>query len=153
MDLYPTIAAIAGVSGAVKNAVDGVDLAPLLRQSGKLARDEFFWHYPHYQHYQLGGTTPYSAIRKGDFKLIEFLDDMRVELYNLHDDIGEQHNLATQMPAKVKELRGRLHAWRAEVGAQMPTRNPNYDPAKPEHTPPAAKPGAKHDTQADKAGS
>ena len=39
------------------------------------------------------------------------------------------------MPAKVEELRTRLHAWRKEVGAQMPRRNPNYDPCKPEHTP------------------
>ena len=133
MDLYPTIAEAAGAPEAVQNAKDGVDLAPLLHQNGKLKRDELFWHYPHYQHYQFGGATPYSAIRKGDFKLIEFLDDMRVELYNLKDDIGEQHNLAETMPDKVEELRNRLHAWRTEVGAQMPTRNPKYDPSKPEH--------------------
>jgi arylsulfatase A len=139
MDLYPTIAEAAGATDAMKNAMDGVDLAPLLHQSGKLPRDELFWHYPHYQHYQLGGATPYSAIRKGDFKLIEFLDDMRVELYNLRDDIGERHNLAAEMPGKVNELRARLHAWRKEVGAQMPTRNPNYDPTKPEHTAPPKK--------------
>jgi len=117
--------------------VDSVSLVPLLRQTGGLKRDELFWHYPHYQHYQLGGATPYGAIRKGDFKLIELFDDMRVELYNLQDDIGERHNLAAQMPAKVEELRTRLHAWRKEVGAQMPMRNPNYDPSKPEHTPTA----------------
>ena len=110
-------------------------LAPLLHQTGDLKRDELFWHYPHYQHYQLGGATPYSAIRKGDFKLIEFFDDMRVELYNLRDDIGEKHDLAAEMPEKVDELRKRLHAWRKEVGAQMPTRNEKYDPSKPEHDP------------------
>ena len=115
--------------------MDSVSLVPLLRQTGGLKRDELFWHYPHYQHYQLGGTTPYGAIRKGDFKLIEFFDDMRVELYNLREDIGEQHNLAAQMPAKVEELRARLHAWRKEVGAQMPTRNPAFDPSQPEHDP------------------
>ena len=60
MDLYPTIAEAAGATDAVKNSMDGVDLAPLLHQSGKLPRDELFWHYPHYQHYQLGGATPYS---------------------------------------------------------------------------------------------
>jgi hypothetical protein len=104
-----------------------------------LKRDELFWHYPHYQHYQLGGTTPYSAIRKGNLKLIEFHDDMRVELYDLGSDIGEQRNLAGQMPEKVKELRDRLHAWRKEVGAQMPAPNPKYDPTKPEHDPAANK--------------
>src|SRR5204863_445001 len=69
------------------------------------------------------------------FKLIEFFDDMRVELYNLREDVGEQHNLAAALPAKADELRARLHAWRAEVGAQMPSRNPNYDPCQPEHDP------------------
>jgi len=54
---------------------------------------------------------------------------------NLREDIGEQRNLAAEMPAKVNELRARLHAWRKEVGAQMPSRNPNYDPSKPEHDP------------------
>lgn len=135
MDLFPTIAQAAGASDFVKHGVDGVDLGPLLRKSGQLTRDELFWHYPHYQHYQIGGTTPYSAIRKGDYKLIEFHDDLRVELYNIREDISEAHNLAEKLPDKVNELRERLHAWRMEVGAQMPTRNPNYDPSKPEHTP------------------
>ncbi len=134
MDMYPTLLEIAGEKSAGKKGVDGVSLVPLLKQNGKLKRDELFWHYPHYQHYQLGGATPYGAIRKGDFKLIEFFDDMRVELYNLREDIGEQHNLASEMPEKVKELRNRLHDWRKQVGAQMPSRNPKYDPSRPEHT-------------------
>ncbi|MCX6904309.1 MAG: DUF4976 domain-containing protein, partial [Verrucomicrobia bacterium] len=117
---------------------DGVSLVPLLRRSGELQREALFWHYPHYQHYQLGGTTPYGAIRLGDFKLIEFFDDLRVELYNLREDLGEQHNLAARMPEKAAQLRDRLHAWRKEVGAQMPARNPGYDPSRPEHTPAAA---------------
>jgi arylsulfatase A-like enzyme len=139
MDLYPTLLEIAGLKDEARKALDGVSLVPLLRQSGKLQRDAIFWHYPHYQHYQLGGTTPYSAIRAGDFKLIEFHDDMRVELYNLRDDISERHDLSKEMPAKVEELQNRLHAWRKEVGAQMPTRNPNYDSSKPEHDPKPAK--------------
>jgi arylsulfatase A-like enzyme len=139
MDLLPTLLEVTGVKKVGNVGMDGVSLVPLLRQTGKLNRDELFWHYPHYQHYQLGGTTPYGAIRKGDFKLIEFFDDMRVELYDLNKDIGEQHNLAAEMPKKVEELRNRLHAWRKEVGAQMPTRNPAYDPSKAEHDPAANK--------------
>jgi arylsulfatase A len=132
MDLFPTFTEIAGLPDGAKTALDGVSLVPILQQSGDLKRDELFWHYPHYQHYQKGGTTPYSAIHKGNYKLIEFLADMRVELYNMRDDIGEQHNLDDKLPDKVEELRKRLHAWREEVGAQMPTRNPKYDPSKPE---------------------
>jgi arylsulfatase A len=139
VDLYRTILDAAGVKEGADKGVDSVSLVPLLRQTGGLKRDELFWHYPHYQHYQLGGTTPYGAIRKGDFKLIEFFSDTRVELYNVREDIGEQNDLATKMPAKVEELRTRLHAWRKEVGAQMPTRNSNYDPSKPEAAPKAQK--------------
>jgi len=139
MDLLPTLLEVAGVKKISNVGMDGVSLVPLLRGTSKLGRDELFWHYPHYQHYQLGGTTPYGAIRKGDFKLIEFYDDMRVELYDLSKDVGEQHNLASEMPMKVEELRNRLHVWRKEVGAQMPTQNPAHDPSKPEHDPAAAK--------------
>ena len=35
-------------------------------------------------------------------------------------------SLKTDMPAKAKELRARLHAWRKEAGAQMPIPNPKY---------------------------
>jgi arylsulfatase A-like enzyme len=139
MDLYPTLLEMTRVKDVANKSVDGVSLVPLLRQSGKLKRDAIFWHYPHYQHYQLGGTTPYSAIRSDDFKLIEFHDDMRLELYNLRDDIGELHDLAKEMPAKVEELRTKLHHWRKEVGAQMPSRNPNYDPSRPEYKPQTAR--------------
>src|SRR5688500_14544804 len=133
MDLYPTILEMAGLKEV--KSVDGTNLVPLLRQDAELKRDALFWHYPHYQHYQLGGTTPYGAVRAGDFKLIEFFDDMRVELYNLREDIGEQRDLAARMPSKVDELRARLHTWRKEIRAQMPARNPSYDPSKPEHDP------------------
>jgi arylsulfatase A len=139
MDLFPTLLEAAGITSGPDQRLDGISLKPLLAQTGTPGRDELFWHYPHHQHYQLGGTTPYGAIHKGDFKLIEFFDDMRVELYDLGKDIGEQRNLAAQMPAKVEELRRRLHEWRKEVGAQMPSRNPNYDPSKPEHDPAAPK--------------
>ena len=75
-----------------------------------------------------GCHSPYGAIRAGDWKLIEFYEDMHVELYNLKGDIGEKDDLTQRLPEKVKELRGRLHAWRKAVGAQMPTPNPNYRP-------------------------
>jgi arylsulfatase A len=148
MDLFPTIAEMCSASHsgqllAGSSSLDGVSLVPLLRQTGTIDRSELFWHYPHHQHYQLGGTMPYGAIRSGDLKLIEFFNDMHVELYNVREDIGEEHDLAGAQPQKAAELRKRLHAWRKEVGAQMPTPNPNFDPTKPEYTPPPAKAKAK----------
>lgn len=142
MDLFPTLLEMAGLSAPDSRSEtgaagrDGVSLVPLLRQCGELRRTELFWHYPHHQHYQLGGAMPYGAIRSGDFKLIEFFNDMHAELYNLREDIGEQRDLAPTMPKKVEELRACLHAWRQEVGAQMLTPNPQYDPTKPDYNSP-----------------
>jgi arylsulfatase A-like enzyme len=135
MDLYPTLLEAAGLPRSNTRNIDGVSLVPLLRESGDLAARDLFWHYPHYQHYQLGGTTPYGAIRSGDFKLIEFFDDMRVELYDLKGDPGEQHTMAEEMPEVANDLRARLHAWQRASQVQMPSPNPDYDPTRPEHTP------------------
>ena len=136
MDIYPTILDMIGLEPETEALVDGVSLVPLLRQDGEVAERPLFWHYPHYQHYQLEGTTPYGAILSGDWRLIEFYDDHRIELYNLADDPGERSNLADSYPDRAKSFQNELHKWLQEVGAQMPTPNPDYDPSKPEHTPP-----------------
>jgi len=127
-DFYPTLLQLAGAKGDAKhNAnVDGESMVPLLKDpKAKLKRDAIYWHYPHYHP---GGATPYGAVRAGDWKLIEFFEDMHVELYNLKDDLSEKNDLAEKMPDRTRELRDRLNAWRKSVGAQMPTANPNYKP-------------------------
>jgi uncharacterized sulfatase len=85
---------------------------------------------------------PYAAIRSGDYKLIEFyndLKDVKIELYNIRADIGETKDLVASDPPRAASLRARLHAWQKEVGAQMPIPNPKYNPARPEYTPPPGK--------------
>lgn len=123
VDFFPTFVEIAGLKNKVTHPIDGVSLVPLLKQTGGLDRDALFWHYPHYHH-----SSPAGAIRAGDYKLIEYFEDGRLELYNLSKDIGEQHNLVREMPEKAKQLQQRLAAWRKSVGAKMPTPNPDYDP-------------------------
>ena len=61
--------------------------------------------------------------------MVEFYEDMRLELYDLAGDVGEKTDLTAMMPDRAKELRDRLHGWRKAVGAQMPTPNPNHKPA------------------------
>ena len=75
------------------------------------------------------GGGPGGAVRVGDFKLIEWYEDMRVELFNLREDPGERHDLAAAMPDETAVLRQQLHAWRQRVNAAMPTPNLDYDPA------------------------
>ncbi|MFN4258981.1 MAG: sulfatase [Gemmataceae bacterium] len=123
IDYLPTILDIVGVRYAAARP-DGASIVPLLKNPrAKLDRDAIYWHYPHYHP---GGATPYSAIRAGDWKLIEFFEDNHVELYHLKDDLSEKHDLADKMPNKTNELRARLHAWRKAVGAQLPKPNPAY---------------------------
>ena len=130
VDYYPTILEIAGVEGepAHNAEVDGLSLVPVLRDpNASVNRDALYWHYPHYHP---GGSTPHSAIRAGDWRVVEFFEDGQSELYNLKEDIGETKDLAAEMPEKVAELKTKLADWREEVGAQMPTENPDYDPKK-----------------------
>ena len=106
--------------------VDGESLVPLLRQSGTLGRESIFWHYPHYSNQ---GGEPSGAIRRGDYKLIELYRDGKLELYNLRNDIGEENDLAEQLPNRAGQLHRSLKKWRVGVGAAMPKENPDYDPA------------------------
>ena len=132
LDLYPTVLEAAGVQ---QQTVDGVSLVPLLKNEGSTRgwpNRPLFWHYPHYHP---GGATPYSAIRFDDWKLIEFHEDKRAELYHLAHDPEEKKDLSKQESSRVENLRKRLHKWRADVGAQMPEVNPDYDPKRERERP------------------
>ncbi|MGQ9913559.1 MAG: sulfatase, partial [Thermogutta sp.] len=124
-DLYPTILEMAGVPDAPDHIRDGESIVPILKNPAATRQSPLFWHYPHYHP---GGATPYSAIRDGDWRLVHFFEDDRVELYNLRDDPEERRDLAAEMPDRIRDLKAKLEAWRAAVGAQLPTANPDYDP-------------------------
>jgi arylsulfatase A-like enzyme len=123
-DFYPTILEVAGLRQRPEQHQDGVSIAPLLKGAALPARP-LLWHYPHYGNQ---GGAPSGCIRDGDWKLIEWYEDNRAELFNLRDDPGEKQDLAGRMPDKVKELTTRLHEWRASVGGIMPTPNPAWKP-------------------------
>jgi arylsulfatase A-like enzyme len=125
VDIFPTLLEIAGAPKPAQT-LDGESLVTLFKQpNSKLQRDAIFQHFPGY----LGAgkdqwrTTPVGTILSGDWKLMEFFEDGRLELYNLKEDLGERNNLVDKMPEKAKELHSRMIAWRKEVGAKMPTKN------------------------------
>ncbi len=136
IDFYPTILELAGAVEPSAHILDGESLVPLLTQDSSLKREAIFWHFPAYLEAYKGGksqgpwrTTPAGAVRRGDWKLIEFFEDGHLELYNLKEDIGEQNNLAENMPEMAEELHRVLLEWRRSVNAPVPTeRNPRYDP-------------------------
>ena len=120
-DLFPTLLRMAGLETQGPQKIDGIDISPLLSEPNrKLKRNSLFFHYPHYY----PTTSPVSAIRSGDWKLLEYFEDGRVELFDLASDLGEQVNLAPDKPEIVNRLRRDLNRWRVSVDAQLPTPNP-----------------------------
>jgi len=120
MDFYPTILEAAGISRDASELLDGESLTPLLTQTGGLKRQSIYFHYPNYAFHRsnrLGG-----AVRKGDYKLLEFFDDASVELYNLREDEGETRDLSAKLPDVAESLRSELAQWRETSGAAMPRR-------------------------------
>ncbi|MCX8038177.1 MAG: sulfatase [Candidatus Sumerlaeia bacterium] len=113
-DLYPTFIEMAGGRCSPKQICDGESFLPLLRGQGSLKRPALFWHYPLDQPHFLGGRSS-SAVRAGDFKLIDFFQDNRVELYNLREDLGETADLSQRRPDKAKELREILKQWKSSL--------------------------------------
>lgn len=124
IDLLPTLCGAAGIRA---RSADGASLLPLLRGEPAHPR-QLFWHYPHYSNQ---GGEPASAIRDGDWKLIEFYHGGRRELYNLRNDAGETRNLAPSQQALVKKLSLALHQWLRQTDARLPQPNPEADPAWP----------------------
>lgn len=114
-DFFPTICDLASIE-IDQNHQDGQSLTSILLDEDvtELKRDEIFWHYPHYHG---SGWTPGAAIRKGDWKLIEFYETGSVELYNLKDDISETNDLSRQHPELVKTLSIRLKELQQSVNA------------------------------------
>lgn len=137
VDLYPTFVELAKSKPPVDYPLDGTSLVPLVTNKSPdatLNREALYWHFPGYLGLSNGNwrTLPGGAIRMGDYKLIEFFEDAKIELYNLKDDVSQQHNLADAQPDRAKAMQEKLHAWRESTGAKMPTKNEHIDPnAKP----------------------
>lgn len=131
VDFYPTLLEMAGVAAPEGYVLDGESWLPQVvhAEYDQPRKAPLFWHFPGYLGAGKGTwrTKPVGAIRDGDWKLIEFFEDGRLELYDLKHDLGEQNNLAEKEPAKAAELQAKLAAWRSEVGAKLPTPN---DPQK-----------------------
>jgi arylsulfatase A-like enzyme len=126
VDVYPTLLELASAPPPASYPLDGDSLVPLLRDgNASLKRAAIFQHFPGYLGAGQGQwrTTPVTTMIAGDWKLMEFLEDGKLELYNLHEDIGETKNLVADMPDKAKELHASLVAWRKEVNAPMPIKN------------------------------
>ena len=127
IDFYPTFAEIGNAEHPEDHLVDGESFAPLLKSAGEgeLGRDALFWHFPGYleayrPRFGPWRTTPVTVMRAGEWKLMEFYEDNRLELYNLDYDPYEQNDLSRWLPDKLEELHAKMRAWREEVNAPIP---------------------------------
>ncbi len=117
VDFYPTLMEVAGIRSTAQQ-LDGTSLLPLLKGQAALDRDALYWHMPHYHS---SGVPPSGAVRRGDYKLIEYFEDGRVELFDLSRNLSEQHDLSRQKPDVTAALKAGLWQWRENVGAAMPS--------------------------------
>ncbi|MFC7337442.1 sulfatase-like hydrolase/transferase [Haloferula chungangensis] len=125
MDFYPTLLDLAGIKPATDHHLDGISFASTLHGGSAPTRDAVFWHFPSY----IGGGGPSSAVRMGDFKLIQLFEDRTIEVYNLRTDPGETTNLAERDKEKTQQLLAALQTWQQETKAPLVTEaNPAYDP-------------------------
>jgi len=125
MDFFPTMLELAGLPAQPKLHADGQSLVAQLKGNDSGTRT-LYWHYPHYHG---SAWKPGASIRDGDWKLIEFFEDGKLELYNLKNDLSEKTDIAKKMPAKTKELHTAMLKWRKATHAPVPTeKNPLYDP-------------------------
>lgn len=117
MDLFATILAAARIEPPANVPMDGVDIHPLLKGE-KLAERPLFFHYPNYAFHRSNRLG--SAVRLGDWKLIERFDNGELELFHLAADLSERRNLAATKPQRAQAMLKRLRDWRKDVQANMP---------------------------------
>lgn len=114
-DHYPTILQMAGLPLAPQDHKDGVSYLAALNND-KTPRKAMFWHSPAARPSKTGDTNS-SAIIEGDWKLLDFWSEGRIELYNLKDDKSEANNLAKAMPEKTANMLSKLNHWKSNIGA------------------------------------
>ncbi|QBG46947.1 hypothetical protein EGM51_05895 [Verrucomicrobia bacterium S94] len=140
VDFYPTFLEAAGVKAPKGKVLDGVSLIPLLKKHGSIPERPIFWHFPVYQESLAGKaddahdeyflTRPGSAVRMGRWKLHEYFEDGRIELYDLAADPAERMNFQHLHVKTTKKLHNALVEWRKATGAPVPDQpNPEYRPA------------------------
>ncbi len=137
VDFFPTFLEIAGASDPPDHLLDGESLMPILRQEDSFPTRSLYWYFPLYD--LRWGLTPCAVIRQGRYKLIDYFGDRfdregryrpgpQLQLFDLVEDIGEQRNLADELPAIVRSLQDELQEWLATMPVTRPTENPFFDP-------------------------
>ena len=128
IDFYPTLLAIAGAERPETQILDGIDFSPLLKDSqAKLPERDVFWYKPVYNHNVFGRCSMW--VRRGKWKMIYAFVDEELELYDIENDISEEHNLVSQYPELAEELKAAAFQWLDDTDAPRMEPNPDFDPS------------------------
>jgi len=122
MDIPATILDFANIDNKY---MDGISLLPLIEDFNYDYKRPLFWHYPHYSN-QRG--IPAAALRLGDYKLIQRLENSKMHLYNLSKDPSEKNDIANKYPKRVEQLTALIFARYKEADAQFLTPKDNINP-------------------------
>ena len=122
VDFYSTFLELGQGKKPKGQVLDGVSLLPSLTKNQFDPEREIFTHYPVYHHEQ-----PMSALRKGDWKIVENLVTGEFDLYNLKHDVNEMTDLKFSYSVKAAEMKTALSQWQSDTQAQMPIANPGFD--------------------------
>ena len=117
LDYFPTFLELAGIEN-YPGVLDGNSILPIL-QGGQIKERALFWHLA-----SAYKNPPCSVIHKGQWKLIQFLLDGKVELYNLENDLAETTNLTEIEPKISQELLEELIQWRKKNKVSLPSSSP-----------------------------
>lgn len=125
IDFYPTLIDLSGGDLPPEQALDGLNITEgIVKDDSECHHDSLFWHFPGYLQADIDKgiwrTTPCGSILKKKYKLIEFFETGRLELYDLKNDLSEKNDLFDKMPELVKKMHTELKLWRKNNNAPMP---------------------------------
>ena len=110
VDMYPTLAGLAGAPLGKSKPLDGLNVWPALSEGKPSGRDEVVYDIEPFR----------AAVRKGDWKLVwKATLPSQVELFNLAQDPSEKTNLADKNPQKVAELQQRVEVLAREAAQPL----------------------------------
>lgn len=120
IDLFPTIAALAGVRPKTRGPIDGLDISPVVLGTGPSPRHELL--YCSSNRDEKGNhSISFAGMRQGDWKILGWNLDQNPELFNLAEDLSEKNNLASTQPEKLAELRARVRELGKKVTGEIRT--------------------------------
>ncbi|NQU55159.1 MAG: sulfatase [Bacteroidetes bacterium] len=114
-DIFPTLLDVSGIPLKPESHLDGLSMLPAIKDKKSVERT-LFWHSP-VGRPESTGDENCSAVRVGDYKLIDFYDKNQVELYNLKTDPNETNNLVSSEKELSRTLLEKLNNWKSKVNA------------------------------------